>query len=162
PPESAGAQRGTILASPLFHVSGLVGLIMSGPSFGWKQVIPSPGRWDETEHLELTAKHDVISWSGVPTQFQRLLRHPEFERYDLSSLATVGGGGAPFSPELAREIQQKLPNVALSTGYGMSESVGLGTRVLGDAMAATSGAVGGANITVRIEIRDPMGRVVPE
>ena len=46
----------------------------------------------------------MTTWSGVPTQFWRLLRHPDLASYDLSSVRTVGGGGAVFPPELVREL----------------------------------------------------------
>jgi acyl-CoA synthetase (AMP-forming)/AMP-acid ligase II len=61
--------------------------------------------------LELTARHKVTAWSGVPTQFWRLLRHPDLRRYDISSVRTVGSGGAVFPPELVRALHGRFPRV---------------------------------------------------
>ena len=165
PPADPGAppQRpASILAGPMFHVSGLLGILMTGPAMGVKLVFPPPGRWDPTTHLELTVRHAVSVWSGVPTQYWRLLRHPDFDSYDLRSVRSVGSGGAPYPPELVRELKERVPWVVLGNGYGMSETVGLGTRIGGPLMEQFPSSVGPANPTVEVEIRDPFGVVVPE
>lgn len=162
PARDRGApQTGSILSSPLFHVSGLAGLVLTGPAVGQKLVLPPPGRWSETRHLELTQRHRVANWSGVPTQFHRLLRHPDLRSFDLSSLRTVSGGGASFPADLIRELNAAIPQARIGAGYGMTESTGLGTRADGAAMSTVPGAVGSPIATVEIEIRDPVGKVVP-
>lgn len=98
PAPSPPARPAVILSSPLFHVSGLINLVMSGPALRTKLVFPPPGRWDETNHLELTTEHGITTWSGVPTQFLRLLRHPQFDSYDLSGLTRIGSGALPSLP----------------------------------------------------------------
>jgi len=81
------------MVGPLFHVSGVVPLITAHYT-GSKLVFPPVGSWSETTHLELTQEHSVGGWSAVPTQFWRLLEHPDFDKYDTSSVTVVGGGGA--------------------------------------------------------------------
>jgi acyl-CoA synthetase (AMP-forming)/AMP-acid ligase II len=168
PPDSpaaaaaTGAQPASILASPMFHVSGMLGILMSGPVFGMKLVFPPPGRWDAGDHMDLTEQHAVSTWSGVPTQYWRVLRHPDFAPGRLRSLRTMGSGGAPFPAELVRALTQALPWVHLGNGYGMSETVGLGTLIGGPAMVATPEAVGPAQPGAAIEVRDPSGRPLPE
>lgn len=159
PPE---AQRASILSSPMFHVSGLVGILMNGPVLGSKLVFAPPGRWDATRHLQLTVEHGISAWSGVPTQFWRILRHPGLEAYDLRSVRTVGSGGAPFPPELIRALGEALPWITLGNGYGMSETVGLGTVIGGPRMVATPHSVGPAQVGTEVEIRDPAGAVLDE
>ena len=94
-------QPSAIFAAPIFHISGS-GPLTNAPASGMKLVLPPPGRWDETVTLELVQKHRITTLSGVPTQFWRILQHPEIDSYDLSSVQTIGGGGAVFPPELAR------------------------------------------------------------
>ncbi len=156
-PATQGAQPATLLASPMFHVSGMLGILMSGGGLGAKLVFPPPGRWDPTAYLDLTVQHGISTWSGVPTQFWRLLRHEQLEDYDLRCVTTIGSGGAPFPPELVRALTERLPWVALSNGYGMSETVGLGTRVVGPVMVAHPDSVGPANIGTEVEIREVGG-----
>jgi acyl-CoA synthetase (AMP-forming)/AMP-acid ligase II len=146
----------------MFHVSGLLGFAVSGPTLRQKLVFPPPGKWDETVHLELSAQHHVSGWSGVPTQYWRLLRHPNFADYDLSSLATAASGGAVFSPELVRLFKEKLPHVVLSNGFGMTESCGWGALAGGPIFEARPDSVGVASVLCQVEVRDPVtGMVVP-
>jgi acyl-CoA synthetase (AMP-forming)/AMP-acid ligase II len=159
-PPTGGA---TIAASPMFHISGLVAMLIGGPQNGNTLVFPPPGRWDETKHLQLTQEHRITNWSGVPTQFWRLVQHPDLDQYDLSSVTSVGGGGAVFPPELIRLFKEKLPWMTFGTGYGMSESTGMGTGIGGALIEARPEAVGMANPTVQVEVRDPSGtQALPE
>ncbi|HTL86063.1 MAG TPA: class I adenylate-forming enzyme family protein, partial [Acidimicrobiia bacterium] len=80
-----------ISASPFFHVSGLNCQLVMAVASGMTIVYPPVGKWREDVHLELTEKHGATMWSLVPTQLWRLLDWPDLERYDLSSLKTVGG-----------------------------------------------------------------------
>ena len=164
PPEpSAPAFRpATILSSPMFHVSGMLGVFMSGPVFGTTLVFPPPGRWDEGTYLDLTVAYRISGWSGVPTQYWRLLRHPDLHTYDLSSVRSIGSGGAPLPPELIRALAERLPDARLGNGYGMSETVGLGTLIGGPAVATMPESVGPAQPGVEVEIRDASGQVVAE
>lgn len=157
----SGAQPSSIMVGPLFHVSGVVPLIMSYP-VGSKLVFPPVGAWNEITHLELTQTHGVGAWSGVPTQFWRLLEHPDFDSYDTSTVTTVGGGGAVYSPELLRLIARKMPQARIGVGYGMSETLGSGSRLGGVTMETHPASVGTVETMCEIEIRDEDGNVVPD
>jgi acyl-CoA synthetase (AMP-forming)/AMP-acid ligase II len=152
----------SIVSSPMFHVSGMIAVLITGAAFPTSLVFPAPGPWDPRTWLELTAKHGVTTWSGVPTQWWRLLRHPDIGSYDLSLVRTVGSGGAVFPPELVRELHARFPAVRLGNGYGMSETVGLGTQAGGDHFVAVPESVGPAQPTVEVQIRDSGGAILPE
>jgi len=164
PPTSGSAPpRGcSIVSSPMFHVSGMIAVLITGAAFPASLVFPAPGPWDPGTWLELTSKHGVTSWSGVPTQWWRLLRHPDIGSYDLSRVRTVGSGGAVFPPELVRELHARFPKVRLGNGYGMSETVGLGTQTGGDLFVTVPESVGPAQPTVEVQIRDSDGAILPE
>ncbi|HUN37042.1 MAG TPA: class I adenylate-forming enzyme family protein [Trebonia sp.] len=162
PPGAAPPRAATIVSSPLFHISGLIAVLITGAAFPVSLVFPEPGPWDPLTWLKLTQEHRVTSWSGVPTQFWRLLRHADIDRYDLSSVTTVGAGGAVFPPELVRELSARFPRVRLGNGYGMSETVGLGTLTGGEQFVALPDAVGPAQPTVEVQVRGPDDAVLPE
>jgi acyl-CoA synthetase (AMP-forming)/AMP-acid ligase II len=161
-PGSAPPRSCSIVSSPMFHVSGMIAVLITGAAFPTSLVFPAPGPWDPGTWLELTAKHKVTSWSGGPTQWWRLLRHPDIGSYDLSLVRTVGSGGAVFPPELVREMHARFPEVRLGNGYGMSETVGLGTQNGGDHFVAVPESVGPAQPTVEVRIHDADGAVLPE
>jgi acyl-CoA synthetase (AMP-forming)/AMP-acid ligase II len=145
-----------ICGGPLFHISGLIN-VLSSPTFGGALVLPRPGRWDPEEHLRLPEQHRVTQWSGVPTMFWRLLDHPAFERHDLTSVRSIGAGGANFSPELVRALAHALPGVTLANGYGSTETTGLGVGASGADFVAHPEVVGTAQPTVEVELRDAEG-----
>ncbi len=150
----------TLLPAPLFHISGSLPLSIA-PAFGTTVVFPPPGRWDETTHLQLTQDHGISGWSAVPTQFWRLLEHPDFDRYDTSSVMTVGGGGAVYAPELYRLIREKLPHARIGTGYGMTETAGSGARLGGITLETHPASVGAVEPLCQLQIRDPDGTPLP-
>jgi acyl-CoA synthetase (AMP-forming)/AMP-acid ligase II len=61
-----------------------------------------------------------------------------------------------------RELHAALPNVRLGNGYGMSESVGLGTLIGGDLYLEFPNSVGPAQPTVEVQIRDESGTLLRE
>jgi acyl-CoA synthetase (AMP-forming)/AMP-acid ligase II len=155
-------QPASILSSPMFHVSGMAGVLGSGPTTGSKLVFPPAGRWDPLVHLEMTAAHGISSWSGVPTQYFRMFHHPDFASFDLRGLRSATSGGAPFAPELVHEFQTRLPWVVLANGYGMTESAGIGTLNTGALILDNPESVGAPHPGVEVEIRDAAGEVIPE
>jgi acyl-CoA synthetase (AMP-forming)/AMP-acid ligase II len=161
-PAAATGRPATILTNPMFHVSGLVGVFVANTFFRTRLIFASPGRWDPIEYLRLSEQHSATTWSGVPTHYWRLLRQPDLGDYDLSSLRVIGSGGAAFPPELVRELHERLPHVRLNNGYGMSETVGLGTLARGEQFLDAPESVGAAQPTVEVQIRDDAGSVVGE
>ncbi len=158
----SGGPPASLCGAPFFHISGTAPLLLSGPFFGAPVVFPPPGRWDPAVHLELTAKHRIANWSGVPTQYWRLLDHPDFDRHDLTCLTLVSSGGAPFPPELIRLLQERLPGVAVSNGYGASETMGSGTLSSGPLMEHHPDAVGKPPPAIDVEVRDEAGNPLGE
>ena len=146
----------------MFHVSGMIAVLITSAAFPISLVFPRPGPWEPLTWLELTQRHKVTSWSGVPTQLWRLLRHPDVGllRPHLGGDGRLRRGG--LRPELVRELHARFPRVRLGNGYGMSETVGLGTLTGGEAFIARPESVGPAQATVEVQVRDERGTVLPE
>lgn len=163
-PASSAAPAGptcSIGVSPMFHISGFSVALIGGALIGSTIAYPPPGRWDPEVHLEMTERYQATSWSIVPTQLWRLLEHPRFDEFDLSSLRRVGGGGSTFQPELWRQVAERLPQLErMGTGYGMTETCGAGTHQEGRAAAEHPDAVGAPVPGYEISIRDPDGGLV--
>ena len=164
-PSLPGATPCAISASPYFHVSGLNCQLVMAIAAGMTIVYPPAGKWREDVHLELTQRHGATMWSLVPTQLWRLLEWPELDRYDLSSLKTVGGGSSVWPPELLRTLEAKLPRVrpGLGTGWGMTESNGAGTSLRSESTYAHPDSIGNVSPTAELEVRDPAtGEALPD
>jgi acyl-CoA synthetase (AMP-forming)/AMP-acid ligase II len=143
-----------ISSSPVFHTSGLNGQVIAGAFSGMTTVFPPPGKWREDLHLELTERYSATMWSLVPTQLWRLLERPDLDRYELSSLRRVSGGGAVWPPEILRALAERLPWVFRHVGYGMTESTAMGTGLRGEATFEHPDSIGQPGPTVEIEVRD--------
>ncbi len=152
----------SIGVSPMFHISGFSVALIGGALVGSTIVYLPPGRWDPERHLEMTEAHRATTWSLVPTQLWRLLEHPRFGDFDLSSLRRIGGGGSTFQPELWRQVRERLPGLdRMGTGYGMTETCGAGTHQDGRAALEHPDAVGAPVPGYEISVRDADGRPVP-
>lgn len=89
-------------------------------------------RWDAGEALKLIEAERCNGLSGVPMMARELINHPDFDKYDTSSLLNMSGGGAQVPPDQVGAIDAKIPSARPSTGYGMTETCGIITSVGGD------------------------------
>ena len=131
-PDEAAGRTGPpvfILIVPLFHVTGNVPVFLGSLASGLKLVIMH--KWDPGKALELIEREKVTNFIGVPTQSWDLLEHPDFEKYDTSTLTSVGGGGAPAPPQLVSRVGSSFKAAKPGIGYGMTE-----TNAYGPATAA--------------------------
>ncbi len=119
-----------ILAVPLFHVTGLVPVMLSCFMNGIKLVMMY--KWSPERALELIERERVTQFVGVPTMTFDLLESPDFETRDTSSLASVGGGGAPMPPELVGRVDKTFERARPGLGYGMTETNAYGPQIAGD------------------------------
>jgi long-chain acyl-CoA synthetase len=119
-----------ILIVPLFHVTGCVPVMLS--CFGLKMKLVMMYRWDPEIALGLIEAERVTSFVGVPTQSWDLLESPAFAKYDTSSLATVGGGGAPAPVKLVERVEDSFSSGRPNIGYGMTETNAYGPGNTGD------------------------------
>lgn len=72
--------------------------------------------------LATIEKHRVTHSTMVPLQFQKLLEHPDFDRYDLSSLDACMCCGSPLSAGLKRELAERWPGQFIEL-YGLTEGL---------------------------------------
>lgn len=144
-----------ILSVPLFHVTGLVPVMMGTFVNGSRLVIMH--RWSPERALELIERERVTQFVGVPTMSWELLESPDFERRDTSSLRSVGGGGAPAPPELVRRIEDNFSDARPGIGYGMTETNALGPQNSGDDYLARPTSVGRPAPSMQVSVIDEDG-----
>ena len=110
----------SLVCLPLSHSFGLlvtvVGLHATEPQMTVLQEWPDP-----KEMLPLLAEHKVQQAPLVPSMIQMLLALP-LEDHDLSQLRYIVSGASPLAPEVARELERRVPNVEVREGYGLTET----------------------------------------
>ncbi len=118
------AQQVMLLNVPLFHITGLVPILLVSIAIGRKMVIMY--RWDAGEALQLIEKEKCTYFVGVPTMSLELMQHPDRDKYDLSSLLDIAAGGAPRPPEHVERLAKAFPGKNPAIGYGLTETNGVG------------------------------------
>jgi acyl-CoA synthetase (AMP-forming)/AMP-acid ligase II len=118
------------------------------------------GAWRADEALRLTALHGVTGIAGVPTQVALMLRVPDFDRYDISSVQAIVVGGGPASPALVREARERF-HAPLLTRYSCTEAgIGIGTGPT-DPLEDAEVSVGRPHPGVDLALLDDDDRPVP-
>jgi long-chain acyl-CoA synthetase len=158
PRKPAAHPTSFILVVPLFHVTGCVPVMLSCFAAGYKLVMMY--RWDPARALELIERERVTQFVGVPTQSWDLLECPDFARRDTSSLASVGGGGAPAPPELVRRVDRSFAAARPGIGYGMTETNAYGPGNSGDDYLRKPTSCGRVVPVVEMRVTDAEGRVL--
>ncbi len=149
-----------LLCVPLFHVSGAQSHLVAGLLAGWKLIIPE-GRFDPEQVLGLIQTEGVTAWAAVPTMVSRVCQHPDVGDFDLSSVTSVGYGGAPAPTDLLDAVQSTFPNLTYQSNiYGLTETSGVATINGGQSRLDRPTSVGRPMLTVDVEIRDDEGRPV--
>jgi acyl-CoA synthetase (AMP-forming)/AMP-acid ligase II len=92
---------------------------------------------------------------------RELLAHPDWHTRDVSSLGSMGGGGAPLQPDLVGKIDRSLRGGAPSTGYGLTETCGIVTASSGLTYVAKPDAAGPVVPTLDARIVDDDDHVLP-
>ena len=69
-------------------------------------------------------QEDKVTSAGmVPTMLAMLLEYPDLDKYDLSSLTTIGTGGGALPLGLKLKAEAKFPLMRAGSGYGMTETL---------------------------------------
>jgi len=154
------AQNVFMAPTPLFHVTANNCLLHPATISGSRIVFTY--KWDAGRALELIERERVTNFSGVPTMSREMLMHPDWERRDTSSLAGMGGGGAPLQPDLVEKIDKSLSGGAPSTGYGLTETHGIVTANSGSLYVAKPSSCGRVVPTLEAKLVDELGNEVPD
>ena len=117
-------------------------------------------KWEPGRALELIERERVTNFVGVPTQSWDLLEHPDFDRFDTSSLASVGGGGAPAPPQLVSRVSSSFSSAKPSIAYGMTETNAYGPANSGADYQDHPTSTGRGTPILQIAVRDADGEPV--
>lgn len=152
------------------HSAGMFHLAGSSPAFaltlagGTHICLP---KFDAKLAFEAIEKHKVNYVLFVPTMINMLLNHPDFERYDLSSVRYCEYGASPIPDTVLEAAIEKLPTWEFIQGYGMTETAALTVSLPwryhfdGEHGPHKRKAAGRAAYGVDVKIVDPQGNELP-
>jgi len=143
-----------ILIVPLFHVTGCVPVMLSCFVAGLKLVIMY--KWDAGKALPIIEGERITNFVGVPTQSWDLVNHPDFDKFDTSSLKAVGGGGAPAPATLVDKVAKSIRGGGPQLGYGMTETNAFGPGNAGKFYISRPTSTGRSTRPMQLAVWDPV------
>jgi len=147
---------------PLYHCFGCVIGSLVAVVYGAALILPS-AQFDPLATLQAVHDERATTLYGVPTMFIAELEHPEFGRFDLTSLRTGIMAGAPCPIEIMRRVVDQMHCREMTIAYGQTEtSPGITMSKVDDSLELRVSTVGCAlpNVEVKI-ISTSSGQTVP-
>jgi fatty-acyl-CoA synthase len=146
-------------ALPMYHCAQLDCFFCVDVYLGATSIIlPGP---DPAALLATIARERVTKLFCPPTVWISLLRHPDFDTTDLSSLRKGYYGASPMPVEILRELQRRLPDVLLWNFYGQTEMAPLATILSPHEQLERAGSAGRAALNVETIVVDGDGHRLP-
>ncbi|MFO7963854.1 MAG: class I adenylate-forming enzyme family protein [Desulfobacterales bacterium] len=104
---------------PLYHIAGIISTyaVMSS---GAAMVLPDA--FTPKLFMETVQREKVSITYLVPTMFHMILEDPDFKKYDLTSLKSIGYGAMPMNDALLQRILREFPpDIRYSDNFGCTE-----------------------------------------
>lgn len=151
-----------VMPFPLYHCAGCVLSVLTCLTTGSALILPS-AQFDGKAVLEAIQAERATIVGGVPTMFISELEHPDFTRYDVSSLRAGFIGGAPCPIELMKRMMSDLHCREVTVVYGQTEASPLITVTHpDDPVELRVSTVGRACPNTEVKIVNPVtGDVLP-
>ncbi len=149
------------IAVPLYHCFGMVLGNLACLTHGSAMVFPSEG-FDPLATLEAVAAERCTALHGVPTMFIAEMDHPDFAKFDLSSLRTGIMAGSPCPIEVMKRAVERMHLAEITIAYGMTETSPVSFQSsTADPVERRVSTVGRVQPHIEVKIVDGEGRIVP-
>ena len=110
--------KATLVSVPFFHIAGATAMMSS--IWGGRKIVILP-QFEPEAWMKAVQDENVTHSFVVPTMLKRIMEHPKFGQYDLSSLELIAYGAAPMPFEVVREAVERF-DCGLMNAYGQTES----------------------------------------
>ena len=140
---------------PFYHCFGMVLGNLACTTHGATIVLPEAA-FEAGAVLETVEAERCTSLYGVPTMFIAELEHPDFQRFDLSSLRTGIMAGSPCPVEVMKQAVSAMHMEEVTICYGMTETSPVSTQTAAaDSLDKRVSTVGRVHPHVEVKIVDP-------
>jgi len=153
------AETRLLVVGPLYHVGALD---LPGIAVLWHGGLLSVHRNFEPEQTLAAIESERLNAAWfAPVMTTALLTHPARNRYDVSSLKWVIGGGEKTPEARIRAFSDVFKQARYIDAYGLTESVGGDTFMEAGREIEKIGSTGRAVAHVEVDIRDDQGNRLP-
>ena len=146
---------------PLYHCFGMVMGNLTGVICGATVVYPSAG-FDAEATLRAVEQEQCTALYGVPTMFIAEVGHPDFDRFDLTSLRTGIMAGSPCPIEVMKQVIEKMHMRGVTIAYGMTETSPVSFQsAVDDPVEKRVSTVGRVQPHLEVKVIDEEGHITP-
>jgi fatty-acyl-CoA synthase len=146
---------------PLYHCFGMVLGNLACVTHGATMVFPGES-FEPAAVLATVQAERCTGLHGVPTMFITLLDHPDFARYDLSTLRTGIMAGSPCPAEVMSKVISKMHLGEITIAYGMTETSPVSFQSsTDDPVPLRVATIGRVHPHLEVKIVDADGKIVP-
>jgi fatty-acyl-CoA synthase len=146
---------------PLYHCFGMVLGNLACLTHGAAMVFPGEG-FEPLATLEAIEAERCTALHGVPTMFIAEMDHPDFAKFDLSSLRTGIMAGSPCPIEVMKRAVERMHLREITIAYGMTETSPVSFQSsTDDPIERRVATVGRVQPHIEVKIVDAEGRIVP-
>jgi fatty-acyl-CoA synthase len=146
---------------PLYHCFGMVLGNLACLTHGSAIIYPAEG-FDPLACLQTVTEERCTALYGVPTMFIAMLDHPDFGKFDFSTLRTGIMAGSPCPVEVMKRVVEKMHMREVTIAYGMTETSPVSFQSdTDDPIERRVATVGRIHPHCEVKVVDAEGRIVP-
>ncbi len=145
-------------ALPLFHCAQLHCFLTPLLYIGAENIILH--RADPLEMIRNIERYKVTHLFAPPTVWIGILNHPDFGKYDLSSLKKAAYGASSMPIEIMKQLSVTFPGLRLWNYYGQTEMGPTATMLKPEFQLAKPGSAGRPILNVETQLMDDNGNYV--
>ncbi len=148
-----------LVVSPWYHSLGTIRYLNSQVYLGSKMVVFK--RFEPGKYLEAVARYQVTLLGGAPQLYIPLVNHPDFKKYDLTTVKFAASGAAPLALPVLEEMLKAFSGVVCEA-YGLTEcTMGVCSNPP-DRSSIRAGSIGLPTFDTELKTIDPKtGRDLP-
>ena len=118
-PANPEIEEKNILTVPLYHVAGIQAMLAA--IYGGRTLVLMR-QFETEEWMKTVQKEKATRAMLVPTMLKWVVDHPDFKKYDLSSLKVITYGAAPMPFEVIKKAIEEMPWVRFINAFGQTET----------------------------------------
>ena len=170
-PASPDVEERNLLTVPLYHVAGIQAMLAA--VYGGRTLVLMR-QFETEEWLKMVEQERITRAMLVPTMLKWVIDHPDFKKYDLSSLKVITYGAAPMPFEVIEKAIGEMPWVRFINAFGQTETASTITSLgpedhilqgseeeIGKKLKRLTSSVGRPLPDVEVKIVDEQGNAVP-
>jgi acyl-CoA synthetase (AMP-forming)/AMP-acid ligase II len=147
-------------AAPLFHSAELNLYLNPGTYLGCTQAVVKD--FVPAKILGLIEKEKITQFFGAPVMYSFMMRAPDFDKYDLSSIRYYGYGAAPMAAESVKQMIEKFKTDRFFCLCGFTEAGPGGIALQPEDQIRKAGAGGKYIVNMESRLVDLEGNTITE